>query len=71
MDPYASKHARLSYGPQNPADYEREIQKMTDRYHSRYNDALFEADDEVSIHNIALMCGGGTARCCFHIVLYL
>jgi hypothetical protein len=35
------------YGPQRGADYEEEIQKMTDRYHSQYNEVIFNAHKEV------------------------
>ncbi|WAR24154.1 hypothetical protein MAR_037823 [Mya arenaria] len=36
----------VTHGPQTAADYEAEIQRMTDRYHNRYNEVLFEAQDK-------------------------
>ena len=37
------------YGPQRAADYETEIQKMTDRYHNQYNEVILHARKEVTL----------------------
>lgn len=39
--------AHVPYGPQSAADYDGEIQKMTDRYHNKYNEVILSAQNEV------------------------
>lgn len=46
----------MAAGPQSSADYDEEIQRMTDRYHNRYNEVILNAhevnlaDLDLSVH---------------------